>query len=125
MPRFEPSRELFLLDGWFGRVFADDPDFPASLDPADDWGEEIGDAGDVALAANDVTPAGIDPLAVCVGVEYGDESPGLWTVDDNDARDWSLMCFSTYKSRNQLTHLVFGFHFREQIFWLRVILQGL
>ena len=101
-------------------MFADDPDFPASLDPADDWGEEIGDAGDVALAANDVTPAGIDPLAVCVGVEYGDESPGLWTVDDNDARDWSLMCFSTYKSRNQLTYWVSGF---QLSFWLRAILQ--
>ena len=100
VPRFDPSRELFLLDGWFGSELADDPDFDASLELAvgpceDDWGEEIGEAGDVALAATDDTPAGIDPLAVCVGVEYGEESPGLWTTADDNARDWSLMCFST------------------------------
>ena len=98
-PRFEPSRELFLLDGWLGSAFTDDPDFPTSLVLADgpcedDW-EETGDAGDVALAATDDTPAGIDPLAVCVGVEYGEDSPGLWTDDDKDAMLWSLICFST------------------------------
>lgn len=87
------------MDGGLGSVLTVDPDFPASLDPADgpsvdDW-EETGDAGDVALATPDDTPAGIDPLAVCVGVEYGDESPGLWAVDDNVAILWSLMCFST------------------------------
>ena len=35
MPRFELSRELFLLDGGLGSVLTVDPDFPASLDPAD------------------------------------------------------------------------------------------
>lgn len=79
LPRFEPSRELFLLDGWLGNVLvADEPDdlegslLLADGPPcADDCWVVVGVVGDVALAAaafTGETPAEIDPLAVCVEV---------------------------------------------------------
>lgn len=94
LPRFEPSRELFLLDGWFGSAFgADAPDdLDISLLPVDAPLCAIGVVGEVALAAAEVleeTPDEIDPLAVCVevGAEYGEETAGLWPGRGEAAMD--------------------------------------
>ena len=72
LPRFELSRELFLLDGWLGIVlFAKDLGGSLLLSECptyvDDCRLVVGVVGDVALAAAE-TPDEIDPLAVCVEV---------------------------------------------------------
>ena len=109
LPRFEPSRELFLLDGWLGSVLvAEEPDdlgvsllLVVDTPCAEDCCDDVGVVGDVALAAAefaaDDPPVEIDPLAVCVelGVEYDDGAPGLWPGRGDAVTVWSLMCFST------------------------------
>ena len=109
LPRLEPSRELLLLDGWLGSVLgvAELDDLLVSLllvdnaPWAEDCCEDVGIAGDAALAAEFAVAAPlveIDPLAVCMeleGVECKDGAPGLCPARGDDVVDWSLMCFST------------------------------